>query len=411
MTAGARAGPVQVWLGAFAQRFCGSRLKWLAWWLLLLALGPTSAATVWTVAPGQSLAQTVQKAADGDVVELLPGDHRAQVAVLEDRVLTLRGAASPPGRVVLHAAGAYVEGKGILVVRGGRVRVENLEFRGTRVPDQNGAGIRFDRGHLVVHNCAFFDNQNGILTGNVADAELVVENSEFGLAPAHTPLPHLIYVGRIARFVLQGSRLTAGHQGHLVKSRARVSEIRYNHIVDSEDGEAAYELEFPNGGTATVVGNVIGQSANSSNPTIVSFGAEGDAAAPERQHALLLLHNTFVNTGLRPALFVRVHEDRLRTPVQQRWVNNLFVGLGVADVVWGDLKLGNFLTTPGMLQDPAKGAYALQVDAWLRSRGVQPEALDDSRLRALWPNAEFAPPVGTRPLALPRLWAPGAHQP
>lgn len=366
--------------------------------------------------------QAIGQAADGDVIELLPGEHRAQVAVLVQRRLTLRGAAGG-SRPVLQAAGRSAEGKAILVVRGGSVQVENIEFRGARVADHNGAGIRFESGRLWVRNCAFFDNQNGILAGNVHDAELTVENSAFGQAPVSTRLPHLIYVGHIARFVLQGSHLSGGQRGHLVKSRARINEVRYNHLVDGADGRAAYELEFPNGGNATVVGNVIAQSEHSSNPAIVSFGAEGEApgaaaastaAGGVPRHSLVLINNTVVNSGWRPAQFVRVHEDRLASPVQQRWVNNLFVGLGVADVAWGDLTRGNFLVPPMALLMQANGEFGLTSESWLAGRGVAPEAMSDSAdtgLRAQWPRAEFTPPLGTRPLSVPKLWSPGAHQP
>ncbi len=395
----------------------------LATLLMVLAVfggtGPAQALTVWTVAPGQNLTQALQKASDGDVVELLPGVHRAQTAVLVQRQLTLRGAApgldpTGPRRAVLLADGHSAEGKGLLVVRGGAVRVENIEFRGSRVPDRNGAGIRFDRGRLWVRNCFFIDNENGILTGDDSDAELTVEDSEFGQAPVGTPLPHLIYVGRIARFVLQGSHFWGGHMGHLVKSRARANEVRYNHITDSSDGRAAYELEFPNGGQAVVVGNVVSQSAHSSNAALVSFGAEGEAPGQPRAHSLLLINNTLVNNGWRPAVFVRVHDNRLLSPVQQRWVNNLFVGLGVADVVWGDLARGNFLVPASALQDPAQGDFSLRAGAWFMGWGVAPETLDgtdDRAVRSLWPVAQFSPPLGSRPLPAIKRWSPGAHQP
>jgi hypothetical protein len=376
---------------------------------------PAWASATFTVAPGQSLARAVQQAADGDVIELLPGEHRGQVAVLVQRRLTVRGAPAA-SRPVLLADGQSAEGKAILVVRGGSVQIENLEFRGARVPDHNGAGIRFERGRLWVRNCAFFDNQNGILAGNVDDAELTVENSVFGQAPPHTMLPHLVYVGRIARFVLQGSHLSGGLNGHLVKSRARVNEVRYNHLVDGADGRASYELEFPNGGAATVVGNVIAQGEHSSNPAIVSFGAEGEGAADEpgalRVHSLVLVNNTLVNSGWRPAQFVRVHEDRLRSPVTQRWVNNLFVGLGVADVVWGDLARGNFPALAVALRNPARGDFTLNEGSLLRGRGLAPQDLHggpDRALAALWPSAEFSPPLGSRPLPELKRWSPGAH--
>jgi hypothetical protein len=91
----------------------------------------------------------------------------------------------------------------------------------------------------------------GILTGNVADSVLEVEDSEFGEAPRHAGgLHHLLYAGTIARLSVRGSRLQQGFRGHLIKSRARESSILYNLIVDGVGGRASYELEFPNGGLA-----------------------------------------------------------------------------------------------------------------------------------------------------------------
>ena len=275
-----------------------AKIALLALWCLVT---PCFAATL-SVVPGQSLADALRRAADGDVIELAAGDYRGEVGVIEQRRLTLRGVG---GRPVLHAAGRHAEGKAMLVVRNGDVQVDNLEFRGSRVPDGNGDGIRFERGRLTVLNCAFFDNQNGILTANTGDAELVVRDSEFGQAPKRMRLPHLLYVGRIARFTLSGSRFSGGAQGHLVKSRARVSDVRNNRLVDGPGGEAAYELEFPNGGAVTVVGNVIGQSAGTSNPALVAYGAEGYGAGP---HSLLVSDNTLVNEASRAAVFLRVWE-------------------------------------------------------------------------------------------------------
>ena len=288
-------------------------MGWLLWGV------PALAATL-AVGPGQRLADALRAAADGDVIELAAGDYRGEVGVIEHKRLTLRGVG---GRPVLHAAGRHAEGKATLVVRHGDVLIENIEFRGSRVPDGNGAGIRFERGRLTVLNCAFFDNQNGILTANTADAELVVRDSEFGQAPQGMQLPHLLYVGRIARFTLSGSRFSGGAQGHLVKSRARTSDVRDNRLVDGPGGQAAYELEFPNGGAVTVVGNVIGQSAGTSNPAIVSYGAEGYGAGP---HSLVVTDNTLINEASRGAVFVRVRDTP--QPMTLRVADNRLFGPG-----------------------------------------------------------------------------------
>jgi hypothetical protein len=280
---------------------------------------PAASATL-QLSPGQSLADALRRAAEGDVIELAAGDYRGQVGVIEQRRLTLRGAG---GRAVLRADGRHAEGKATLVVRNGDVLIENIDFRGSRVPDGNGAGIRFERGRLTVVNCAFFDNQNGILTSNAGDAELVVRDSEFGQAPRGAQLPHLLYVGRIARFTLSGSRFSGGAMGHLVKSRASVSEVRNNQLVDGPGGQAAYELEFPNGGMATVVGNTIRQSAGTSNPALVSYGAEGYGPGP---HSLVFTDNTLVNEAGRTAVFVRV--NAAPSTVALRVQGNSLYGLG-----------------------------------------------------------------------------------
>jgi len=304
-----------------SRRHLGSAAGALLGLLLGLLLGATDLVAAATLAVGpQGLAQALRNAADGDVIELAAGDYRGEVGVIEQKRLTLRGVG---GRPVLHAAGRHAEGKAILVVRDGEVLIENIEFRGSRVPDGNGAGIRFERGRLTVANCAFFDNQNGILTANFSDAELVVRDSEFGLAPQGTKLPHLLYVGSIARFTLSGSRFSGGSQGHLVKSRARTSEVRNNRLVDGPGGQAAYELEFPNGGTVTVVGNVIGQSAGTSNPALIAYGAEGFGTGP---HSLQVSDNTLINQASRAAVFVRVRDAP--QPMALRVFDNRLYGPG-----------------------------------------------------------------------------------
>jgi hypothetical protein len=378
-------------------------------WPLLLALAlasglcaPALHAATWTVAPGQSLQEALNRAVDGDVIEIAAGQHHGQVGVVLQRRLTLRGVG---GRPVLHADGQHAEGKAMLVVRDGDVHIDNIEFRGVRVADGNGAGIRFERGRLQVTRCAFVDNQNGILTGNVATAELTVQDSEFAQAPAGTSLPHLLYVGRIARFTLTGSHFSGGHHGHLVKSRALENRILYNRLDDRPAGQASYELEFPHGGLAWVVGNVLAQSGGTSNATVLAFGAEGSPDG--RAQGLVLSHNTFISEGLKPALFVRVHEAKLGVAVPQRVLNNLFVGLGLADVDWGSAAQGNFALPAGVLLTDATGLPRLAADSWLRGRAVEAGMAQG---QAVQPMAEFVSPTGTRPLAPRSIWAPGAFQ-
>jgi hypothetical protein len=109
-----------------------------------------------------------------------------------------------------------------------------------------------------------------------------------------------------------------------VKSRARVSEVRYNWLADGPGGTASYELEFPEGGDAQVVGNLIAQSATTDNPAIVSYGAEHGRWPANR---LQLSHNTLINDGDKPGQFARVFE-RLPADARVSTRNNLLLGPG-----------------------------------------------------------------------------------
>jgi hypothetical protein len=384
-------------------------------WVCCAAMVATSApAATRSVQPG-GLVTALRQAADGDTLELQAGDYHGEVGTITQKQLSLRGMG---GRAVLHADGKSAEDKAILVVRDGDVTIDNIEFRGARVRDRNGAGIRFERGRLLVQRCAFFDNQNGILAGNVGTAELTIQDSEFGQAPANTPLPHLVYVGKIARFELTGSRVWGGQGGHLVKSRARLNVIRYNQLVDGAQGRAAYELEFPNGGLAYVVGNVIGQSAHTSNPVLVSFGAEADRSPDDREHGLFMAHNTLISEGLWPGFFVRVHA--LSRPVAKQFINNLSVGLGVGELSLTDASQGNFTVPRWMLQDADAGLFALPDSSWLKGRGRVPGIASGhaknpaphapGATESLTPTAEFKLPLGTQVLKAPGQWSPGAYQ-
>jgi hypothetical protein len=317
-------------------------------------------ARVWRVAAGESLAAALRQARDGDTLELLAGVHRAQAGVIEQSRLVVRGVGGP---VVLQADGAHVEGKALLVVRQGDVRIEGITFRGVRVRDGNGAGIRFERGRLVLRDCAFFDNQMGLLSGNDGRAELDIEGCRFGDAPVVPPeagFTHLLYAGRIGRLRLAHSRFHGGRHGHLVKSRAAENEVVGNWLGDAiaGGGAASYELEFPNGGRARVEGNVLLQGPLSGNRTLLAFGAEGDDAGP-RAHRLELLGNSFVNLGGDAGTAVRVHGDRLASAVAAVARGNLYLGELRVPAPFDDADTGN-LSAPLAAADLTSGRFTLR---------------------------------------------------
>jgi hypothetical protein len=147
--------------------------------LLAVTAGAARAATHVVTPSDQpaAFAAALAKAKDGDVIEVVEGEYRGVVGVITQKKLTLRGIGKRP---VFVADGKSAEGKAILVVRDGDVTIENLEFRGARAPDGNGAGIRFEKGRLTVRRSAFFDNESGLITANSNDAEIeIVDSAHF----------------------------------------------------------------------------------------------------------------------------------------------------------------------------------------------------------------------------------------
>ena len=387
-------------------RVCRSKRLSLSTWLALCAALPLHAAT-WHVEPGgplTRLADAVRRAADGDTILVASGDYHGDVGVITQKRLTIRGVGVRP---VFHADGQHAEGKAQWVLRDGELTVENLAFVGTRVPDGNGAGIRFERGHLLVRRCAFLDNQMGLLTNNVETARLEIEDSEFGNAPGVPgKLEHLLYVGRIASASVVGSHFHGGHTGHLIKSRAARTWLAYNMIVDGPGGSASYEVDLPNGGIATLLGNTIGQSEQTQNNTVVAYGAE---TRPWPENRLVMAHNTLLSPALPEARFLRVWPDRLPADTPVFALNNLTVGAGQFAPVTAS-QAGQF-----------SGNHALAMRLGSDVALLAPSLSDSARFPAvtarlpdgtdLTPQAEFVWPVGSRALGPRQRWSAGAFQP
>lgn len=345
----------------------------------------------------RTIAAAAKAARDGDTIEIEAGDYLGDVAVWTQDRLVIRGVG---GHARLIASGASAESKGIWVIRGGHVTVENIEFSGARVRDLNGAGIRFDKGHLVVRNCRFIDNENGILTGNDRSSTLEVENSEFSGIREGTHWRHNLYVGAISRLKVTGSYFHHAWIGHLLKSRAAENFILYNRLTDEIDGRASYELEFPNGGIAYVIGNLIEQSKTTENSVIISFGAEG---YKHPANELYLINNTLIDRRVESGYFLAV---RPGFNAVKAW-NNLLLGKRPLNTGGID---GEFINNPNVGEDSFiladRHDYRVRRDSPLQRTYRAPEPANGISLA---PEREYVHPAGTRPLTgTPTL--PGARQ-
>ncbi|WP_270937766.1 right-handed parallel beta-helix repeat-containing protein [Falsiroseomonas oryzae] len=248
-----------------------------------------------TVGTGQqyaTISAAVAASRDGDLIQVQAGTYTNDFATISTKV-TIQAVG---GVAKLVATVAPPNGKAIFVTRTD-ITIDGLEFTGTRVPDGNGAGIRFEGGNLTILNSHFHHNENGILAGAWANSSITIRNSEFGHNGAGDGRTHNLYVGDITTLTIEDSYFHDAVVGHEIKSRARTTIIRDSRI-QNEDGSGSYEVDLPNGGRAELVNNVIQQGPGSQNPAIVHFGGEG---TPYAESSLLMQGNTVINQLASPS--------------------------------------------------------------------------------------------------------------
>lgn len=309
----------------------------------LAAAGGVSAATL-SVGPGKTYAApcaAFAKAQAGDVVQIDGGKtYSGDVCAISANNLTIRGV---NGRPKIDAAGKHAQGKGIWVVKGNNITVENVEMLGAKVPDRNGAALRLEGTNFTLRSSFLHDNENGILTGALAGSNIVIENSEFGSNGLGDGYTHNVYIGNVDSLTFRYNYSHDANVGHNLKSRAKVNTIAYNRF-SSSTGKPSYEIDLPNAGTSYVIGNVIHQPAGHSNPGMLSYGAEG-ASNPGKD--LYVVNNTFLNDDSVRGTFVSVGSG-VTTPVLLQ--NNIFGGTGSVTTQANAIERTNFRSVvPGFV--------------------------------------------------------------
>ena len=304
--------------------------------LLSLAVTPgrtacdAASGRVLRVGPGASYAVPSAAAAAaqaGDVVKIAAGDYRGDVATWRAANLTICGVG---GRARLFADGKSAQGKAIWVVAGANAVIEDIEFHGVTVPDQNGAGIRAEGGNLTVRNCGFYDSDEGILSGRGGD--IVIDRSEFARNGHGDGQSHNLYIGEANRLIVTASFFHSAKIGHNFKSRARETHIENSYFMDGTTGTASYQVDFPNGGVVRMRGNVFQKGPRADNAAAIAFGQEG---LKWPTNTLEMVHNTVVST-YSGGSFIVAHGATQSVHL----VANLFAGTGSPRLVSGGVPSG-----------------------------------------------------------------------
>ncbi|MEI7802656.1 MAG: right-handed parallel beta-helix repeat-containing protein, partial [Bacteroidota bacterium] len=243
--------------------------------IVLIALTFSCSAMTWLVGPTHTYTMPSQVStlvADGDTVAIDAGVYNSDVAKWTANNLLLKGVG---GMAHLKANGTSYGGKAIWVIAGNNTTVDSIEFSLCTCVDQNGAGIRQEGINLTVRHCYFHDNENGILAGDNATSDIIVEYTEFYNNGFGDGYSHNLYINHVNSLTFRYNYSHHAHIGHELKSRAYNNYILYNRLSNEATGDASREIDLPNGGLAIIIGNEIEQGPNSQNSNIIGYGLEG----------------------------------------------------------------------------------------------------------------------------------------
>lgn len=314
--------------------------------LFLIVVAPAAAAhaAILQVGPGKPFAApcaAIAAAQPGDTIEIDSSiTYVGDVCAWTTANLTIRGVGG--ARAHIDAGGQNAQGKGIWVISGANTTVENIEFSGATVPDTNGVGIRAQADNLIVRNCYFHDNEEGILTDSALNI-ITIEFSEFAFNGFGDGQSHNVYVNNVGTLIFRYNYSHHAKIGHLLKSRAAQNFILYNRLSDEATGTASYQINIPNGGLTYIIGNVIEQGPNNDNPILISYLEEGTTPGnPSTQ--MFVVNNTFVNDASSGTF---IESTAPAAPVVIK--NNIFSGPGTITNQSTAIKANNFVGNAGFV--------------------------------------------------------------
>ena len=284
--------------------------------------------------PYKTLASAAARVNPGEMIVIDPGTYNEALKLSKKgtlaapiRLVGLPGAKGE--RPVLDGTGVSVSGvrstpRALLQVEGEHYHIENLELKNARNGD-NGAGIRLlNSRQTIVRNCKITYCDMGIQGGDLET--LLVERSEiaFNGTKDYDGYSHNFYLGG-NRAVIRNCHIHSSLFGQNFKTRGHYTELWYNWIADSEEGEIGpvdgKETAEPNS-NFLMVGNVVVSKPDRKGNTskYIDFGKDGSGGA-QHDGTIFIFNNTFI-AGSPKVTFLTLSTSQAKGVL----ANNIFVG-------------------------------------------------------------------------------------
>ncbi|MFC1684962.1 hypothetical protein ACFL0R_05795 [Pseudomonadota bacterium] len=255
-----------------------------------------------------SLKNAAQSLKAGQTLEIGEGVYHEPL-VLEENDVVVRGL----GHVVLE--GAVAQGKAAIITKGNNIHIENIECRGIKVKDKNGACVRHEGRNLKLVHVYFHSSEAGLLSG-AKGGRIEILDSRFERL-GRQGQAHGVYIGG-GELIIRDSRFIASvDEGHEIKSRAELTFIDKS-VIASLSSEDSRLLDIPNGGRLIVTNSILQQGLGSSNQDAIGYGLEN---ASYTDNTILLKNNIIILERHGRSQLIHAASDLVRTEA----INNIVV--------------------------------------------------------------------------------------
>jgi hypothetical protein len=273
--------------------------------VLVLFLNAASAAT-YDVGSGYPYPRiaNLPSLVPGDIVQIHSGTYnevkRWTQSGTSSAPITIRGVGAT--RPVIDANGLTVDGampnpRAAFQIEAAYIVIENLELKNAH-NGNNGAGIRVTSGgnNAIVRNCVIDNNDMGMMSDS--SDNLLVESCEVAFNGTSA------FSGYCHNFYLSGTRVTVRYcyihdsiYGQNFKTRGHYTELLYNYIADSSDGEIGFvdsALTTTANSNAVMIGNIVVSKDRGPNWNSVKFVQFGQDGGNAHTGTLYAFNNTFI---------------------------------------------------------------------------------------------------------------------